>query len=288
VTRSQPVAAGVSVGDVFAVPLAHERIGLCRVIAAEKPRGAWDTQGRWRAVTCEWVGGREGLAAALADPAALAPMRRLSAKGRPHVQSIGGPPPASFVRVGHVAPSASDRRLARPRNPGAWVWVESALATELAHRREPGAADGGRGVRAAAAGGKGGAELAQLRREAKERTARAKAPLGVLDRGALARAGGAGALAHWREAHPAGFVREVKTTLRALARTLTEAPRRASAITAALARATKAIDRIDARWEHRIATPDAEDLVALLVALGVAAGLDGAVAEEAVDGTRGF
>jgi hypothetical protein len=287
-TLSSPPARAVNIGDVFSVPLPARRIGLCRVVAAERPRGTWDKRGRWRVLTCEWVGTRSALRAALADPATTAPMRMLSANGRLDVQSIGGPPPDTFVRVGHLSPSATERRLHSPRNPGAWEWIPPRLANELSFRRDPGAANAERQRRTRERVRKRRAELARLQREAKERKAREKAPVAAIDRKALAEHGRARSLAAWRGEHPPAFVREVRTELRALAVAVAKAPRRAPAITAALTRATKRIDRIDARWEHRIMTPDAEALVELLVAIGVAAGLEGSAAEDAIERTREF
>ena len=48
------------------------------------------------------------------------------------------------------------------------------------------------------------------------------------------------------------------------------------------------VAQIDAAHEHAIMTPDAEDLVELLVAIGTAAGLAESVAEDTVGRHREF
>lgn len=274
-----------AVGDVFAAPLGDGRFGLCRIIAAERPRGTWDRSGRWRVVTCAWVGRRLDIEVALRSPDAVAAIVFQRGYGTP-IQSISGPPPSQFTHVGHVPPSAADRRRRSPRSPGAWVWVVSQLQAEMTFRADP------EGWRARER------EQTQERRrqrakELAEARARQKAmrgrPLAERDLRALSRLSRTSSLASWRGHHPPPFVRQVRACIADLARSLAQAPPpRVSGVVVAVRRTVVAINGLDARWQRRVATPDAEDIVALLVSIGIAAGLDQDRAADVIDQARDF
>lgn len=266
----------VSVGDVFGVPLG-KKVGLCRVVAEEKPRGTWDTERRWRVVTCEWVGPRAKVASALKSQ--LSPLKLTRLRGQPHVQSIGGPPPPEFKRVGERAPSAADRALKSPKSPGAWQWVETQLQAELDYRAAPRAFK----AKWAAQVAKQKQARATERKTLRSKRAARPTTLAARNEKALAKLG-AEKFSTWPQG---GFVASVRKEVKSLARAL-RASHRVGVVVAAVSKTTRALNRLDAKWENAVTTPDAEELVEVLVGLAVAAGLDGAFAADLVDEVRAF
>jgi hypothetical protein len=270
----------VRVGDVFSIDVGGD-VALCRVVAAEKPRGAWDNEGRWRVVTCAWSGPRADLQSALQQKDALAPLRLTRLRGQAHVQSIGGSPPPEFRKVAEYPPSADDRRIGSPRSPGAWQWIANQVRAELEFRADP------RKVKAASASAARERKLArakELRAIRATRRARPKV-LGKHDAKALTKLGSA-KLTEWRT-HPRDFVNAVRAELKEFARALATAPT-VTSVVAALEEATRTLNGIDAKWDSAVTTPDAEELVELLVNLAVAAGLDDEFAAQTVDRIRTF
>lgn len=278
----------VDVGDVFAVPLGDERFGLCRVLAAEKPLGPWDRNRRWRVASCEWVGRENEIAAALADATRMKVQKRTinaaiarafavggqkqTDLGRWDVQSIGGPPPAELRKVGVLAPSAADRKLPAERNPGAWKWVATRVLAELEFREGPDAVR----ARWEAAKERDRQTLEAARADDKARKARAPKSLVPVPAGALtlAQLGRKRPLGGWRTGK-AEWIAATREVLAALVQQLIARPARTpTPVLAAVTRATRALNKIDAAHDHPYVTTDAEALVEALLTIGIAAGVD--------------
>ena len=270
----------VAVGDVYSVRVGP-RVGLCRVVASEKPLGSWDKNGRWRVVTCEWVGDPEELAAALERAETFAPVRLERLKGKRHVQSIGGPPPPSFEHVGVHPPDAADRRLRSPRNPGAWEWVPHQLSVELEYRADPVEFEAARKreLREQRA-----ERAAELKRERAKKRARPKSLVGR-DVKTLASLGEQ-AFVEWTS-HPPGFVTAVRAEVKSLAVALGHA-KGVSGVSSCLKKTTIELNGIDREHDHAFMTPDVEELVEVLVGLAAAAGLDTEYAAQTIDALREF
>lgn len=259
----------VSVGDVFSVKVGTQR-GLCHVVASEKARGSWDAAGRWRVVTCRWVGARSELPAALKRAATFAPLVLTRLRGQMHVQSIGGPPPAGFVHVAVREPSKAVRALRSPRAPGAWQWIETQLKVELEYRADPRAFEA-----------RWAAQVAKQRAVLKKATVRAVvAPRSL---GPSRRAPAVPSFGEWLA--PRAFVSATRAVLRGLSRKCASVKSVGGAV-GAVKQAVGAINRIDAKWGNLITTPDAEELTEALVSIASAAGLDAAFAAQVVDDVR--
>lgn len=283
---SKSAQRSVAVGDLFSFPLTENELGLCLVVAAEKPRGPWDKHGRWRVVACEWTGGEAELGAALKNGGALEPMRAQRLKNRLAVQSIGGPPPEELRHVGTAQLSALHRAARSPTQPGAWQWFSGMVLAELTFRRDPQAALANAKTRKAEVARKRRHELKELQQK---KDAARSSKLTTPDRKTLTTFSRTPPLASWKKHHPEPFVTAVRKLLQDFAAAQLAAVKLSIAsLSLALQRATKGLNACDKRFKHPIQTPDAEELVEALLNIAIAAGLSEQAAALTIDEARAF
>lgn len=272
-----------AVGDVLALAVEPGVVALAWVVAKEPARPGWERE-RWRVVTCAWCGPRAEVERALADPANLAPLRRVWHDDAPLVERFGGPPPDDAEKVGSVAPRRKVPRALTAE--GGWPYVPHYARVAREWRADPAAFVARR---------KAEAERWKAQRD---KTRAAAKVVVIVPKGLAPKRPGAPTLAtlartkwlsKWSNGSERALAKSSRAALVALAEELAEKkPKTQAGVLAAVKRTVRALNRVDATSDRRFVTTHAEDLVEALIDVGMAAGGDERSLEAAIDATRAW
>jgi hypothetical protein len=261
--RAKP--AGVSLplpGDVFLMPLADGRFGICRVLRENTPA---ERKGhgcpRVLVAAPAWIG---TAAPDLGDPA-LRDIQKLthhSWKGDPNLCWVSEPPPEIFRHIGTIAPDDGDRRLLCAAS-GGWGYFTCQVLAEWRWYHDREAVLREDVARAA--------EQARAYEEAERRRREARGKL-TLDGLAKKRR-----FMDWRGNAPAKATAACRAifreTVAALAALGPKPGKRAA--TAVLRQCVERLNALDEEHGHFVETTIAEDLIAEIEEIAAASDLGG-------------